>query len=90
LEYYGKALALDEELGNKAGVATNGLATSGLCIGISRTIPLPWSTWQKALALAEELGNKAGVANSRQYRDCAFASLGLFPCFGVLGEGISA
>jgi DNA-binding TFAR19-related protein (PDSD5 family) len=29
---------------------------------LSRTIPLPWSTWVGRLALDEELGKKAGVA----------------------------
>jgi tetratricopeptide (TPR) repeat protein len=50
LEYYGKALALDEELGNKAGVARH-------------------------------LGNIGNV----HYAE----SLGLCPCFGVHGQGIS-
>jgi tetratricopeptide (TPR) repeat protein len=43
LEYFGKALALAEELGNKE-VWQLFSAISGVCIRISRTIPLPWST----------------------------------------------
>jgi hypothetical protein len=44
LEYYGKALALDEELGNKAGVVRHLGNIGNVHQLISRTMPLPWST----------------------------------------------
>ncbi len=62
LEYYGKALELDEALGNKAGVA-NWLGNIGIVHWYLSDYTLALEYYGKALALAEELGNKAGVAN---------------------------
>jgi len=61
LEYFGKALELDEELGNKAGMATH-LSNIGIVHLEHSDYALALEYFGKALELDEELGNKAGVA----------------------------
>ncbi|MBL7998357.1 MAG: tetratricopeptide repeat protein, partial [Candidatus Kapabacteria bacterium] len=61
LEYYGKALALAEELGNKRGVATH-LGNIGLVHNNLSDYTRALEYYGKALSLDEELGDKAGVA----------------------------
>jgi adenylate cyclase len=63
LEYLGRALALDEDLGNKAGVATIGSVTSGLCIEYLADYARALEYYgQGSSTLDEELGNKSGMA----------------------------
>jgi tetratricopeptide (TPR) repeat protein len=62
LEYFGKALALHEELGNKALVA-NWLGNIGNVHYSLSDYARALEYLGKALALHEELGDKVGVAN---------------------------
>ncbi len=62
LEYHTKALALAEELGNKAGMARH-FGNIGLVHSNLSDYSLALEYLGKALSLNEELGNKAGVAN---------------------------
>jgi len=63
LEWYQKSVALKEELGDKAGLATsfNNIASVHYARG-DYAAALEW--YQKSVALKEELGNKAGLARS--------------------------
>ncbi len=61
LEDYSRALAIDEELGNKSGVA---IVTGNIGLVYSKLGDLPRALeyMSRALAIDEELGNKSGVA----------------------------
>ena len=63
LEYYHKSLKLDEEVGNKIGMAAslNGIGTVYNSLGdISKTMLY----YEKGLKIREEIGNKKEIANS--------------------------
>jgi adenylate cyclase len=74
LEYYGKALALDEELGNKAGVVRHLGNIGNVHVNLS-DYALVLEYYGKALTLAEELGNKEGVASILGNIGSVYASL---------------
>jgi tetratricopeptide (TPR) repeat protein len=61
LEYYGKALKLNEELGSKEGMA-NQLVNIGIVYGIKGELDKALEYYGKALRLNEELGSKNGMA----------------------------
>jgi len=61
LEYYGKALQLDEELGSKAGMAAD-LGNIGNAYQTKGEFDKALEYYGKALKLNEELGSKAGMA----------------------------
>ena len=61
LEYHKKALALDQELGNKIGVARH-IGNIGLVYVQLAEYAKALEYYEKALALDEEFGNKAAVA----------------------------
>jgi len=69
LEWYAKSVALQEELGDKAGLATsyNNIASVHYARG-DYGAALEW--YDKSVALKEELGDKAGLATS--YNNIAF------------------
>ena len=61
LEYYEKALALNEELGNKDGVAAS-IGNIGIVYEKLSLFAKALEFYVKALALREEVGNKGGAA----------------------------
>ena len=61
LEYYEKALKLDEELGRKEGMAA-GLGNIGIVYQIKGELDNALEYYGKALKLDEELGRKEGIA----------------------------
>jgi tetratricopeptide (TPR) repeat protein len=61
LEYYGKALKLDEELGRKEGIA-NQLGNIGIVYQIKGELDKALEYYGNALKLDEELGRKEGIA----------------------------
>ncbi len=63
LNYNQKALALNEELGNKIGIATN-LLNIGNVYDNLLDDQLALKHYKKALAIYEEIGNKGGIASS--------------------------
>jgi hypothetical protein len=62
LPFSEQALTITEQIESKE-LQAKALGNIGTVHGISRTMPVPWSTYGKALALDEELGNKAGDGN---------------------------
>ena len=62
LEYFEKALKLDEELGSKEGLA-NQLVNIGIVYQIKGELDKALEYYGKALKLDEELGRKEGLAN---------------------------
>jgi class 3 adenylate cyclase len=63
LEYYQKALAINEELGNKPGIAIN-LGNIGNVYNHLSDYAKALEYFEKALSINEELGNKLGVASN--------------------------
>jgi tetratricopeptide (TPR) repeat protein len=61
LEYFEKALKLDEELGSKEGMAI-GLGNVGIVYGIKGELEKALEYHEEALKLDEELGRKEGIA----------------------------
>ncbi|KAF5430639.1 Tetratricopeptide (TPR) repeat [Candidatus Methanophagaceae archaeon] len=61
LEYFKKALKLNEELGSKAGIAAD-LGNIGTVYQIKGELDKALEYYEKALKLHEELGSKAGIA----------------------------
>jgi len=63
LEYYHKSLKIDEEIGNKEGIAI-GLNNIGLIYDNQGDIPKALEYYHKSLKIQEEIGNKKGIALS--------------------------
>jgi protein O-GlcNAc transferase len=63
LEYYSKALHINEEIGNKDGIATN-LGNIGIVYLSLSDYPKALEYFSKALHINEEIGNKFGIANN--------------------------
>ena len=61
LDYYQKALKIDEELNNKKGIATR-LGSIGIVYFNQADYPKALDYYFKALKMAEELGNKNNIA----------------------------
>ena len=61
LDYYFKALKLDEEIGNKKEIATD-LGNIGIVYHKLKNFPKTLYYYERALKIDEELGNKSGVA----------------------------
>ena len=61
LEYYGNALKINEEIGNKRGIAAN-LGGMGVIYYNQSDYPKALEYYSKALKIDEELGNKSGIA----------------------------
>jgi class 3 adenylate cyclase/TPR repeat protein len=63
LEYYSKALHINEEIGNKVGIAIN-LANIGYIYRELSDNPKAIEYYSKSLHINEEIGRKVGVANN--------------------------
>lgn len=63
LDYYFRALKMDEELGNKRGIAKT-LGNIGLVCTDEADYPKALDYYLKALKMAEELGDKNGIARN--------------------------
>lgn len=63
LEYYHKALAIQEEIGYKEGIATS-LNNIGYVYSNQGDIPKALEYYNKSLKIFEETGNKKGIASS--------------------------
>jgi class 3 adenylate cyclase/tetratricopeptide (TPR) repeat protein len=78
LEYYGKALAIFEELGNKEGIAIN----LGNCGNVYKDISdyaKAVEYYNKALAVYEELGSKEGIARNLSNCGLVYQNLSDYP-----------
>ena len=63
LEYHGKSLQLQEEIGNKVGIA-NSLNNIGFIYDNQGDLRKALEYYSKSLQLKEEIGDKQGIANS--------------------------
>jgi tetratricopeptide (TPR) repeat protein len=63
LEWYQKSLAIDEELGNRAGMA-NSYHQLGMIAEERGSYDDALEWYEKSMAIEEELGNRAGMASS--------------------------
>ena len=63
LEYYHKSLKIQEEIGDKSGIATS-LNNIGLIYYNQGDLPKALEYYHKSLKIEEEIGNKKGIATS--------------------------
>ena len=78
LEYSSKALQINEEIGNKKGIAAN-LGNLGNIYNKLSDNPKALECYSKALHISEEIGNKAGIAAALANIGLVYSNLSDYP-----------
>ena len=78
LEYYSKALHINDEIGNKVGFAIN-LGNIGIVYRSLSDYPKALEYYSKALHINEEIGNNVGIANNLVNIGNVYTSLSDYP-----------